>query len=341
MVLSGNIHFGGNMFQKTKLYATFTLVTLGLAMLDTTAVSAAELKPETWTDTAQTYQVGTEFPTESVPDGYIAEAENRSDLDTTDFSVTDTQTGLSILISPGQTQPYFTQETLLGAQTIFQVTDPTDLSFEFSLSLPGSDSLGIHRTESGSYLLSSNGVAVGAIATPWAFDALGHPVRTQINVERDILTQIVEPTAETVFPVTADPSLLTVVGCISTVGFATAAAIASGGSLSAGDAVAIALCSAAIASDCSTVATNRESLSKVTLQLAAVQRDTARLQAANAELTRMLNDPKSSASAKTYARNQIATNNAVISANARSIAAYQAQIADLNARISDLTYWPC
>ncbi len=44
------------------------------------------------------------------------------------------------------------------------------------------------------------------IDTPWAADATGQPVETRFELSDGLLTQVVTPTADTVFPVIADPA---------------------------------------------------------------------------------------------------------------------------------------
>jgi hypothetical protein len=51
-------------------------------------------------------------------------------------------------------------------------------------------------------------VIVATIEAPWAVDAAGAQVATHYTVSGGDLTQVVEPTAETTFPVTADPQIV-------------------------------------------------------------------------------------------------------------------------------------
>lgn len=50
--------------------------------------------------------------------------------------------------------------------------------------------------------------AIAEIATPWAVDANGSPLPTYYSIEGTSIVQTVETTADTAFPVVADPSLL-------------------------------------------------------------------------------------------------------------------------------------
>ena len=55
-------------------------------------------------------------------------------------------------------------------------------------------------------ILDENGNGIGAIATPWAFDANGAPVPTNFKLSRDGLTQTVAHRGAA-YPVVADPDI--------------------------------------------------------------------------------------------------------------------------------------
>ena len=54
---------------------------------------------------------------------------------------------------------------------------------------------------------------LGIIAAPWAADAAGQPVRTYYEVDGDTFVQVISPTANTAFPVVADPDLWFIAKC--------------------------------------------------------------------------------------------------------------------------------
>ena len=55
---------------------------------------------------------------------------------------------------------------------------------------------------------SEEGQPIATLVAPWAFDATGAPVDTHYEVRGRKVVQVVEPTADTVYPVTADPNVL-------------------------------------------------------------------------------------------------------------------------------------
>lgn len=54
-------------------------------------------------------------------------------------------------------------------------------------------------------VLDQDGEFVAAVMPPWAKDANGNPVATHFEIDGDTLTQVVEHTAATAYPVAADP----------------------------------------------------------------------------------------------------------------------------------------
>ena len=78
-------------------------------------------------------------------------------------------------------------------------------SYEFDIDLP--DDFKMVEDGSGSIqILDEDGNIIGAIATPWAFDANGAPVPTNFKLSRDALIQTVEH-GGAAYPVIADPDI--------------------------------------------------------------------------------------------------------------------------------------
>lgn len=66
-------------------------------------------------------------------------------------------------------------------------------------------------------LLGVDGEPFGFVEAPWATDASGAPVATHYVVDDQMLIQVVEPTADTQFPVVADPDFLFMLKCTGAV----------------------------------------------------------------------------------------------------------------------------
>lgn len=93
-----------------------------------------------------------------------------------------------------------------GSQTLIEIPDdsaPENYSFELDLpsgttaSLKPDGSVGIFDTA---------GMQVGNYVAPWAYDADGQPVPTSYEIDGDTLTQHIETSDASKFPVIADPS---------------------------------------------------------------------------------------------------------------------------------------
>lgn len=257
-----------------------------------------------------------------------------------EFSVLDKETGLSLNFLPAEGMLLQTHETAFGSQTLFTAHDETESKFTFEVKIVSGEQPDLTVANDGSIMIRVGDVFVGALTAPWAFDNNGLAVPTHFEIDGALISQVLEVDQSTAYPVVADPSLLTVVGCITTLGFAGASLVASGGMLTAADAVAVALCAAAIESDRAAVAKYREEVVRLTNQLSVIQSEIARLQAGNGEFARVLNDPRASASAKAYARSQISYNNTLIASKKQTATAIQSNIDSLNAQIADLSFWP-
>ncbi|MDN4613260.1 hypothetical protein P5G50_02240 [Leifsonia sp. F6_8S_P_1B] len=78
--------------------------------------------------------------------------------------------------------------------------------YDYAVSVPSGQSL--HLAPDGSvYVAAETGVPSFYIAAPWAKDAAGNPVPTHFELAGKTLTQVVDFTAETAFPVVADPTV--------------------------------------------------------------------------------------------------------------------------------------
>lgn len=253
--------------------------------------------------------------------------------------VSDELTGLQLTPVDVGSHIVDTRETAFGSQTLLQINENSSDAFGWAVTRANGLPFELIANDSG-FEIRDGLSLIGIVQAPWAVDSQGASVETKFSWDGSVLTQHLVYTAETIFPVYADPSLLTVVGCITGVGFATAGAIASGGAITAGDVIAIALCKAAVDADRASVAAKQRRVQVLKQEISAAQTETARLQSANAELTRMLNDPRSTASQKTYAKNQIAINNATIAGNQKLVNSNQQSINILNAEIAELSYWP-
>ncbi|MBG9885499.1 hypothetical protein ABE10_02620 [Bacillus toyonensis] len=94
-----------------------------------------------------------------------------------------------------------------GVQTLIQIPDASaPKEYRFPLNLPEGGQAAVF--DDGSVIISdANGQAVSGFRAPWAVDAKGEAVPTRFHLEGADLVQTVGFTAETAFPVTADPDL--------------------------------------------------------------------------------------------------------------------------------------
>ncbi|MCD2158130.1 hypothetical protein LQL77_31040 [Rhodococcus cerastii] len=93
-----------------------------------------------------------------------------------------------------------------AVSTIITIPDASaPKRYAFALDLP--DGYVVEPQEGGSMTVNNDkGIPVGSFAAPWAKDALGVSVPTSLTMEGATLVQQVDFTADTAFPVTADPS---------------------------------------------------------------------------------------------------------------------------------------
>lgn len=75
--------------------------------------------------------------------------------------------------------------------------------FTYQLSLP--DSATLQQQQDGSIAILNGPTFIGGVAAPWATDAAGNDVPTTYQINGHALTQHVQPTPETQYPIVADP----------------------------------------------------------------------------------------------------------------------------------------
>lgn len=90
-----------------------------------------------------------------------------------------------------------------GSTRFLSVLETRGAPERFSYAFDGHD---LRLEADGSVSVSVDGVPVGYVAAPWAFDADGTPVPTRYEVTEGSLVQIVDHTArDYAYPITADP----------------------------------------------------------------------------------------------------------------------------------------
>ncbi|MGH1977921.1 hypothetical protein [Rothia sp. L_38] len=98
-----------------------------------------------------------------------------------------------------------TGATETGAQSVITIESssaPSEYSFDLALQ----DGTFLAMDEDGSVDISNEDqLVIGEVKKPWAYDANGNPVKTWFEIEDSTLTQHVEFSHDTAFPVTADP----------------------------------------------------------------------------------------------------------------------------------------
>ncbi|MBE6483084.1 MAG: DUF2599 domain-containing protein [Actinomyces ruminicola] len=93
-----------------------------------------------------------------------------------------------------------------GSVQIVTVLESADAPTDYTYTITGSEGSYLQLQDDGSVaLLSTDGDWEGGIAAPWAKDANGDAVETSYSVDGNTLTQHVSTTADTKFPVVADP----------------------------------------------------------------------------------------------------------------------------------------
>ena len=80
-------------------------------------------------------------------------------------------------------------------------------SYDYTLDLPAGSSIQVDPNGGGAVAVGSDGEALLVIGAPWATDANGNSIPTSYSASGNVLTQHVQISADTAFPVVADPWL--------------------------------------------------------------------------------------------------------------------------------------
>lgn len=95
-----------------------------------------------------------------------------------------------------------------GSVQVATVVDSADAPHDYTYTITGSQGSTLRLEEDGSVsLLDAQGEWEAGVSAPWATDANGTAVATTYSVDGDTLTQHVDFTDQTAFPVVADPWL--------------------------------------------------------------------------------------------------------------------------------------
>ena len=77
-------------------------------------------------------------------------------------------------------------------------------TYDFDVLMPDGSLLAL--TEEGAVdIIGSDGIAVGTFNKPWALDAQGKQVATHYQINGRTISQVIQPNADTVYPIIADP----------------------------------------------------------------------------------------------------------------------------------------
>lgn len=116
----------------------------------------------------------------------------------------------------------------LGVQTLTEIAGssaPTE--YAFPLTIPEGGALEL-QPDGSVFVNDVQGLPIALLDIPWAVDANGSAVPTSFRVEGNTVTQVVDQSATTAFPVVADPDLWWVVansaGCLAEIAGLTLAA---------------------------------------------------------------------------------------------------------------------
>lgn len=217
----------------TRRTRSAVLSLLSIPALIATATPAAAVDQTNTTDSALTsiggIVVEENASAESDGDGYVVEAGNTTvdipDQAQGEIVVTDDAADFTIDL-PGSNAQAAAKPSSLGGVTydnaddftttvlpkndgsvqIVTVLESADAPTDYTYTITGS--VGSHlqlQDDGGVALLSADGDWEGGVAAPWAKDANGDAVETSYSVDGNTLTQHVSATADTVFPVVADP----------------------------------------------------------------------------------------------------------------------------------------
>ncbi|RBY95320.1 hypothetical protein DQ237_14715 [Blastococcus sp. TF02-8] len=97
-------------------------------------------------------------------------------------------------------------------------SDNAPTRYDYALGLPEGASLVTDAESGGIVIVGSDGAFLGGVAPAWARDANGAAVATHYEVAGTTITQVVETTPQTAYPVVADPFLgISIISSVSRV----------------------------------------------------------------------------------------------------------------------------
>ncbi|CCE55106.1 putative uncharacterized protein [Corynebacterium casei UCMA 3821] len=104
---------------------------------------------------------------------------------------------------------YESNVTASGMQTLIHIESPeAPKRFEFPLDLPeGAEVLPFNDGSSSIYGIFKNGDLLATVEQPWAVDASGEDIRTDLKIEGNSLVQTVDHNSSFEYPITADPEV--------------------------------------------------------------------------------------------------------------------------------------
>jgi hypothetical protein len=114
--------------------------------------------------------------------------------------------GLTVIEGAGEQASAVVQPTESGVR-FMTVIDGATAATEYSYRMELTDGASVTHLNNGAFaIVDAHGLPVGGISAPWAVDANGVGLPTSYSLEGSTLTQHVDLSAATAFPVVADPS---------------------------------------------------------------------------------------------------------------------------------------
>jgi hypothetical protein len=128
-------------------------------------------------------------------------------------------TGTVVYADPASPADTAVQRTAQGARVLVAIKNASaPKEYRFSLTLP-QGARAERLAETGEVIVTAqDGTVIGGFDAPWAKDANGAPVDTSYRIEGSELVQTVNFTAQTAFPVVADPSFWQITKCVGFIG---------------------------------------------------------------------------------------------------------------------------
>lgn len=116
--------------------------------------------------------------------------------------------GKVVFVDPASPVQVVTEQVdAISARTVVVLADasaPTE--YRFDLRVPEGSTL-VKQADGGVHVLDAQGEVLAQVAAPWAKDAAGAAVATAYRVDGGTLVQEVRPSADSEFPVVADPKI--------------------------------------------------------------------------------------------------------------------------------------